>query len=168
MRSSSHHRNMPPVFISHLSFHYFVFLWGYFSSYVAHADSFLYLMLLYVRPHSICMMMLLWYRLVSKSEPWHKLAVLPAFKENTLINFHWLWNAGSLSEFCGRSGWVSFLLFLISKENGCRQRECIVDSQCLLVLLFPFPCLMQLNNSQHFYSVLYRMRCSYYKNWTEA
>ena len=41
--------------------------------------------------------------LVSESKPGHKLARLQAFKENTLINFHWLWNAGSVFEICGCS-----------------------------------------------------------------
>lgn len=65
-----------------------------------------------VRARSICMMMLSWYRPVSESKARHKLARLPVFKENTLINFHWLWNAGSLFEFCESS--QSEFLFLFN------------------------------------------------------
>ncbi len=41
---------------------------------------------------SVCMMMLLCFRLISESKCMHKLARLPIFKGNTLINFRWLWN----------------------------------------------------------------------------
>lgn len=43
------------------------------------------------------------YWLVSESKPLHKLGRLPAFKENTLIHLHCLWNAASLLEICGGS-----------------------------------------------------------------
>lgn len=115
-RSASYQSNIPSALYRHASLSIILppllcLLSGSFLSHIRHMDICYILALLsyfdamaraeHVLTHSICMITLLWYGLVSKSKPRHKLARLPAFKENTLINFHSLWNAGFLFEFCG-------------------------------------------------------------------
>jgi len=81
------------------------------------------------------MLMLSWYRLVSKSKPQHKLAILLNFRENTLINFHWLWN----QVFCLNSAgahWLNFFSNLNIIENAwCSQREHIRYSDLFLIFI---------------------------------
>lgn len=115
-------------------------------------------MSLHVLAHSICMMMLLWYRLVSKSKPQHKLAMLPTFKENTLINLHWLWNAGLLFEFCGCPDWISSFFLNIKRKWSPSKRTHtlipLISSPFLHSVSLFLSLTLIWKNSQYFHSGL--------------